>query len=120
MEFIQSKPFILASQEEIYFIEKDIACQFYGFDNEILMVKTMFDRGAIARMPGQEYLQVAYIVSGRFKVTIDGNTMTLKAGDGFYVEREADQECVCLEEGEIIKVYNPADEELLARKCCKS
>ena len=114
MKFIQGKPFIFEAEEEIELVSEGISRQFYGYDNNIMMVRVLFKKGAIGQMHEHEHVQASYIVSGVFKVTIGDETQILNAGDGFYVESEVEHECICIEDGMIIDVFNPAREDFLS------
>ena len=47
MEKVQSEPFFIADQEKIYTAGEGITRQFIGYDNSLMMVKVMFEKGAI-------------------------------------------------------------------------
>lgn len=111
MDKISSKPFFISSQETIYPVDKGVARQFVGYTNNIMTVKVMFEQGAIGYTHKHSHVQTAYISSGKFEVTIAGETKILKAGDGFIAEPNIEHGVVCLEAGTIIDTFNPIRED---------
>ena len=111
MKFIQSKPFIFGAKEKIEHVGEGITRQLLGYDNNIMMAKVVFKQGAISYVHKHEHVQVSYIISGKFEVTIGDKVHVLQAGDSFYVESDIFHQCICIEEGELIDVFNPARED---------
>ena len=111
MKFIQSKPFIFGGEQKIERVDEGITRQFYGYDNNLMMVKVIFQKGAAGLSHRHDHVQATYVVSGKFEVTIDDEKHVLVAGDGFFVETDTEHECICLEEGVLIDVFNPARED---------
>lgn len=105
--------FFFGDSAKIYTAGEGMTRQFVGYDNNIMMVKVMFEKGAIGTAHTHPHVQTSYIVSGKFDVTIDGKTSTLLAGDGFFVEPDVLHGCVCIEEGAIIDVFSPCREDFL-------
>lgn len=113
MERTQSKPFFIAAEEKVYNADKGITRQFVGYDNDIMMVKVMFEKGAIGTMHQHPHVQTTYVVSGKFEMTIGDETKILQAGDGFYTEPDIIHGCVCLEPGMLIDVFSPIREDFV-------
>ncbi len=90
-----------------------ITRQIMVYDDEIMMVKVLFEQGAIGYAHNHPHRQVSYVTSGAFEVTIDGVKKVLKRGDAFYVEPDIRHGVLCIEEGAIIDVFNPAREDFL-------
>lgn len=111
MEKIQSKPFFIADRGKTYTAGEGITRQFIGYDNSMMMVKVMFEKGAIGYKHQHMHAQTTYVVSGIFEVTIGSEINILKAGDGFYAEPDILHGCVCLEEGTLIDVFSPIRED---------
>ena len=84
-----------------------------GFNDEIMMVQVHFDTGGIGANHMHRHSQTTYVVSGKFKVNIDGETKVLSEGDGFYVAPDLDHGATCLEEGILIDVFSPVREDFL-------
>jgi quercetin dioxygenase-like cupin family protein len=84
-----------------------------GYDKSLMMVKVRFQKDAIGAMHSHGHIQSTYIASGRFEVTIDGNTRLLSAGDTFFVESNLVHGVVCKEKGTLIDVFHPCREDFL-------
>jgi len=108
---VQSNPFFIAEEEIVYQADKGITRQFVGYDNNIMMVKVMFEKGAVGQQHAHDHVQTTYVVSGEFEMTIGNETKILKAGDGFYTEPNIMHGCVCLEAGILIDVFSPIRED---------
>jgi len=108
---VQSNPFFVAEEEKVYNADKGITRQFVGYDNSIMMVKVMFEKGAIGQQHAHIHAQTTYVVSGKFEMTIGSETKILQAGDGFYTEPNIMHGCICLEAGILIDVFSPIRED---------
>lgn len=111
MENVHSKPFFIAEEEPVYTVGEGITRQFIAYDNKIMMVKVIFEKGAIGYQHSHPHVQTSYVVSGKFEVKIGSDTKILKSGDGFYAEPDILHGVICLEEGAIIDVFNPMRED---------
>lgn len=111
MKQIKSKSFFLKDEEQVYTVDKGVTRQFIGYSNEIMTVKVIFEKGAIGYQHSHPHVQTAYIESGVYEVTINGETKTLKAGDGFMAEPNIMHGLVCLEAGVIIDNFSPVRED---------
>ncbi len=114
MKEVKSKPFFLGTEEPVYAPDKGITRQFVGYDNNIMMVKVMFEKGAIGTQHAHIHAQTTYVVSGKFEMTIGNETKILQAGDGFYTEPDIMHGCICLEAGILIDVFSPVREDFIA------
>lgn len=111
MKQIKSKAFFLKDEEVVYPVDKGITRQFVGYNNEIMTVKVIFEKGAIGYQHSHPHVQTAYIESGVYEVTIGGETKILKAGDGFFAEPNIKHGLVCIEGGIIIDNFSPVRED---------
>ncbi len=84
-----------------------------GYDNNLMMVKVRFQKEAVGAMHSHSHIQSTYIASGRFEVSIDGDTRVLGAGDTFFVESNLIHGVICKEEGTLIDVFHPCREDFL-------
>lgn len=89
--------------------------QILGYDNQLMLVKVAFEKGAIGTPHRHPHVQSSYVVSGKFKVTIDGETRTLVAGDGYHVAPNLLHGCVCLEKGMLIDTFTPMRADFLKK-----
>lgn len=84
-----------------------------GFDNQIMMVKVNFEKGAIGSPHQHFHTQATYCVSGQFKFTIDGVETIINGGDGVYIKPNLMHSALCLEAGILIDVFSPVREDFL-------
>jgi quercetin dioxygenase-like cupin family protein len=84
--------------------------QIMGYDGQLMLVKAKFEKGAAAPQHEHFHSQSTYVVSGKFEVTINGETKILAAGDGFYVEPDVVHRAVCLEAGILVDAFSPMRE----------
>ncbi|MGV3765258.1 MAG: cupin domain-containing protein [Chitinophagaceae bacterium] len=87
--------------------------QVYGYDEQIMLVKAKFERGAIGDLHSHPHVQVTYVDSGAFEMTIGEEKKIIKKGDGYYVAPNVVHGCVCLEPGMLIDVFTPHREDFL-------
>lgn len=84
-----------------------------AYDDQMMVVKVAFEAGGIGAMHSHPHTQASYVASGKFDITIDGNTKTLKEGDVYFVPSDLVHGAVCLEDGELIDVFHPLREDFL-------
>lgn len=90
-----------------------ITRKFVGFNTQLMMVKVKFEEGAIGYVHDHFHSQATYVASGKFEITIDGETKLLENGDGFFVQPNLKHGAKCLEAGMLIDVFSPLREEFL-------
>jgi quercetin dioxygenase-like cupin family protein len=84
-----------------------------AYDDQMMVVKVAFEAGGIGAMHSHPHTQASYVASGKFDITIDGKTKTLKEGDVYFVPSDLVHGAVCLEAGELIDVFHPLREDFL-------
>ncbi|KAA8482228.1 cupin domain [Arcticibacter tournemirensis] len=109
-------------QSNLFQIEKEIPWekagegierQVYGYDDQIMLVKAKFEAGAVGTLHQHHHVQVTYVESGVFEMTIGEEKKTIKKGDGYYVPPHVIHGCVCVEPGILIDVFSPHREDFL-------
>jgi quercetin dioxygenase-like cupin family protein len=88
--------------------------QVLGHDEAIMMVRVEFTRGAIGVAHHHPHRQATLVESGRFEVSIGGETQQLAAGDGFFVPPDVEHGVVALEAGVLVDVFTPARADFLS------
>ncbi len=81
--------------------------QIMGYDGQLMMVKVVFEEGAVGTMHEHYHSQATYVASGKFELTIGKEKRILEAGDGYYVAPDVLHGCVCLEAGILIDTFSP-------------
>ena len=87
--------------------------QILGYDDTVMMVKVMFEKGAVGTLHHHPHVQTTYIESGVFEFFIDGRSQVLKKGDSCYVASGAIHGCTCIEQGMLIDVFSPSRRDFL-------
>jgi len=90
-----------------------ISRQIFGYDDKIMMVKVKFETGAVGAMHKHPHVQVSYVESGTFELTIGNEVKMLNQGDGYFVPSDILHGCVCKEAGILIDVFTPIRKDLL-------
>jgi quercetin dioxygenase-like cupin family protein len=90
-----------------------VSRQFLGFDNQIMMVKVKFEKGAIGSPHQHFHTQATFCSSGKFEFDIEGEKSLIEAGEGVYISPNLMHSAVCLEAGILIDVFSPVREDFL-------
>lgn len=90
-----------------------ISRQIMGWDNQIMMVKVKFEKGAVGAEHKHPHVQTTYCERGKFEFTIDGEKVVVEPGDGLYIAPNSQHGTLCLEPGILIDVFNPTREDFL-------
>lgn len=88
-------------------VKRKILCH----EDRMLMARVAFVAGAVGTPHAHPHVQIAYVESGRFEVTIDGETRVLSAGDCFRIPSGVTHGAVALEAGVLIDVFTPTRED---------
>ncbi|MEN8789947.1 MAG: cupin domain-containing protein [Flavobacteriaceae bacterium] len=111
--FGASKEFLFGEEIPWEVVGEGVKRQIMGYDDKIMLVNVKFDKGGIGPMHEHYHSQVTYVVSGRFELTIGGETKTVKGGDAFYIPPHVLHGAVCLEGGVLIDVFSPIREDFM-------
>ncbi len=90
-----------------------VSRKFLGYDNQIMMVKVKFEKGAVGSPHHHFHTQTTYVAEGKFEFEIDGEKQIVSAGDGVYIEPNLVHSAICLEEGMLIDVFSPIREDFM-------
>jgi len=88
--------------------EPGVLRQVLGYDDELMMVRVTFERGAVGYVHSHPHRQVTFVERGRFEFVLDGATTTMSAGDCWFVAPGAAHGATALEAGALIDVFTPA------------
>lgn len=84
-----------------------------SYNEDLMLVKVAFLKGGVGATHKHPHLQISYIASGIFEITIDGETKTLKDGDVYFVPSNILHGAVCVDDGVLIDVFNPMREDFI-------
>ena len=111
----QSEVFVMNDETPWEDLGGGVQRQVGGFNDDLMIVKFKFIKGAIGAPHKHFQTQVAIVESGVFELTIDGVKKILKAGDGYYVAPNVVHGAVCIEEGVLIDAFNPYRPEFIKK-----
>jgi quercetin dioxygenase-like cupin family protein len=107
------KTLVPDSEVEWEQIESKIHRKVMSFSKDIMLVKVAFEEGGVGTLHHHHHLQISYVASGAFEITIDGESKVLRAGDVYNVPKNAAHGAVCLEKGILIDVFSPMREDFV-------
>ncbi|MCF7803334.1 MAG: cupin domain-containing protein [Candidatus Marinimicrobia bacterium] len=106
----RSTTFVKGDEVEWEPADEGIDRKILAYDAEIMMVLARFEAGAIGSVHSHPHRQVTYVESGRFEITIEGDTQILNRGDSFRVPPNVDHGAKSLDAGILLDVFSPARE----------
>ena len=95
-------------------VDAKIQRKVMSYNNELMLVKVAFEQGGIGTIHKHPHLQISYVASGAFEVTIGSESKLLKEGDVYFVPSDVLHGVVCLEDGILIDVFNPMREDFVS------
>ncbi|HEV8468836.1 MAG TPA: cupin domain-containing protein [Candidatus Limnocylindria bacterium] len=72
------------------------------------MLYESHNQGFLHRHPNE---QSGYVISGRYRLMVDGRTLELAAGDSYSIPADTDHSIAVLDAGHVIDVFTPPREE---------
>lgn len=115
----------MKTRSETFIIEKEIAWeaagegivrQIMGYDDQVMLVKVKFEKGAIGAPHNHYHTQTTYVASGKFEFTVNGEKIVVETGDGIYIEPDTEHGCICLETGILIDCFSPMRADFLEKR----
>lgn len=88
-------------------VEDGIRRKVMACNDQLMLVKVDFKQGKIGATHHHPHLQISYVASGVFEITISGEAKILRGGDVYFVPENAVHGAVCLEDGLLIDVFSP-------------
>lgn len=79
----------------------------------MMLVRHAMKKGWIGAAHSHPHEQMVYIISGSLRVSIDGVSIVVSAGDNFIVTSNAEHQAAELEDSVVLDVFTPAREDYL-------
>ena len=108
---MESERFLFGNDVKIENIGGGITRQILGHNDELMLVKAIFESGAEGYQHKHHHSQVTYIESGVFDVTIDGVTKRQSAGDSYFIPPHVMHGAICIEAGVLLDMFSPIRED---------
>ena len=104
-----TQPKTLVSDEEVDWIlvEPGVKRKVMTYSEQLMLVKVAFETGRVGALHHHPHLQISYVASGVFEITINGVVKTLRQGDAFFVPADAVHGAVGVEAGMLVDVFSP-------------
>jgi quercetin dioxygenase-like cupin family protein len=85
-----------------------------AYNDKLFLAEHQMSKGWIGTIHSHPHEQVVYVVRGRLKVTCQGKTFELQAGDTFVVRGGVEHGASALEDSLVIDVFTPCREDYIA------
>lgn len=108
---MQSPIFMFGKDVPIEDVDPGIKRQILGHNDELMLVKAIFESGAEGYQHEHYHSQVTYVESGVFDVTIDGVTKRQAAGDSYFIPPHVMHGAICVEAGVLLDMFSPIRED---------
>jgi len=112
---MQSKEFLLEHEMQFENTDPGVKRQIMGYNEDVMMVRVVFESGAVGYEHKHPHIQTSYVAKGVFEITIDGKTQRLKEGEGFFVPSNVLHGAKCIEQGELIDSFAPMRADFLKK-----
>ncbi|PTM41067.1 cupin domain-containing protein [Bosea sp. 124] len=93
--------------------EPGVKRKIMAYGRDLMVVRVVFEAGAIGKPHQHPHRQASYVESGVFDVTIDGRTERLVTGDTFFVPADLVHGVTAVEAGQLIDSFTPMRSEFL-------
>lgn len=84
-----------------------------AYNKDLMCVENTFEKGAIGALHHHPHTQITYVVSGKFRFTIGGETREVTAGDTMLKTDSVIHGCECLESGILLDIFTPMREDFV-------
>jgi quercetin dioxygenase-like cupin family protein len=110
---MESKLLLFQSEIPIENLGGGVSRQILGYNQDLMMVKVIFEKDAIGYVHQHPHTQTTYCAKGAFDFTIGEETTTIREGDATYIPPNILHGVVCLEAGVLIDTFNPVRADFL-------
>ena len=84
-----------------------------AYTEKLMIVEVNFCAGSVGAVHTHPHSQNVYIISGRFKFTVNGQDIEVGAGDSLAFEPNLPHGTICLESGTLLDIFTPMREDFL-------
>jgi quercetin dioxygenase-like cupin family protein len=109
----KNQKFIETSGIEWEAVADGVRRKITSYGDQLMTVLVEFSKGSIGYLHKHPHVQITYIQSGSFEVSIDGKKQILGGGDFYFVEPELEHGVVALEDGLLVDVFSPMREDFI-------
>ena len=84
-----------------------------AWNDQLMAAEVGNEAGAAGELHRHPHTQCSYVLSGRFKYIVEGETVELGAGDSVVVPGGALHGTECIEAGTLLDIFTPARQDFL-------
>ena len=84
-----------------------------SYNQDIMAVEVAFETGAVGAVHTHPHTQCSYVLSGKFRYSVEDEAVELNPGDSIVVPSGLPHGTVCLEKGVLLDIFNPMREDFL-------
>ena len=100
-------------QQELLDLGNGVSRRVLAHEPRLLLAEVAFESGAVGSAHTHPHTQLSYVLSGRFRYTIENESVYMLPGDSITVPANATHGTVCLEKGVLLDVFTPEREDFL-------
>lgn len=78
-----------------------------AYTEQLMCVENYFEQGAVGALHSHPHTQITYVVSGRFRFVINGESREVGPGDTMLKMYGVEHGCTCLEPGVLLDIFHP-------------
>lgn len=109
----QGDPFVVSDLSEWKSVGDGIRRQILAHGPDLMLVKVVFEAGAVGALHHHPHRQATYVAEGTFEATVGDEKRTLRAGDAFFAAGDVPHSVVALENGVLIDCFTPGRADFL-------
>ena len=84
-----------------------------AFSDDLMTVEVSFETGAEGAVHTHPHTQCSYVLSGRFRYSVEEESTELLPGDSIVVPSGLPHGTVCLEKGVLLDIFTPCRKDFL-------
>ena len=84
-----------------------------AYNDQLMTVEVGFEKGAVGAPHTHPHVQCSYVLSGRFRYTVEGESVEMAPGDSIVVPGGLVHGTECLEQGVLLDVFTPTRQDFL-------
>lgn len=94
-------------------IEPGLSRKILAYNEKLFLAEHRMDKGWAGALHRHPHEQIVYIVTGQIRITCEGKTFDLRAGDTFLVRGGVEHAAAAVEDSLVIDVFTPCREDFL-------
>lgn len=84
-----------------------------AYNEQLMAVEVSFETGAVGSVHTHPHTQCSYVLSGKFRYSIEEEAVEMNPGDSIVVPSGLPHGTVCVEKGVLLDVFTPMREDFI-------